>query len=84
MLPNNLWQIVGSPTDTTQVTSNFATCNIDQAYFAFNFESLLKLVSFLLVQIFGGLLANLKQMGAWLNWIQYLSVVRYCLNVSVC
>jgi hypothetical protein len=34
------------------------------------------------MQIFGGLLANLKEMGAWLSWIQYLSIVRYCLSVS--
>ena len=33
-------------------------------------------------QIFGGFLVNLGSIGSWLNWLQYLSIFRYALNVS--
>ena len=33
-------------------------------------------------QIFGGFLVNLGSVGSWLNWLQYLSIFRFALNVS--
>lgn len=39
------------------------------------------LILLLLRQIFGGLFVNIANMPTWLQWIQYLSIVRYSLNV---
>ncbi|XP_068831849.1 broad substrate specificity ATP-binding cassette transporter ABCG2 [Capricornis sumatraensis] len=39
--------------------------------------TLLMTISFVFMMIFSGLLVNLKTIGAWLSWLQYLSIPRY-------
>ena len=36
-----------------------------------------------IIQIFGGFLVNFNSVVDWLSWLQYISVFRYTLNVSL-
>ncbi|NWU94715.1 ABCG2 protein, partial [Upupa epops] len=45
--------------------------------------NLLITICFVLMLIFSGLLVNLPSIMGWLNWLQYLSIPRYGLTVSI-
>ena len=34
-----------------------------------------------LLQIFSGFLKNLRSIDDWISWLQYLSIIRYAINV---
>ncbi|XP_072051365.1 broad substrate specificity ATP-binding cassette transporter ABCG2-like isoform X2 [Amphiura filiformis] len=65
-------------------TSTFAACGI--AFFIgastrnIGVANLGIAIAYVLMIIFGGLLVNIASLGAWIRWVQYLSVARYCVN----
>jgi ATP-binding cassette, subfamily G (WHITE), member 2 len=65
---------------TTMAASAIGFC-VGASVRVFAIANLLIALCYVIMMVFGGLLVNLNTMADWLSWLQYLSIIRYCLNV---
>jgi ATP-binding cassette subfamily G (WHITE) protein 2 len=64
----------------TTICASAVAFTVSATVGVFAIANLFCVLIFILNLIFGGLLVNIRNLGDWIRWLQYLSIIRYSLN----